>query len=64
MVKMDEKEVNMLYRLVPDLDDPHCKNKTVLHTVNQTSYIMFKINDSAYICESNPYKDDIWYYLS
>ena len=64
MVLMDEKEVNMLYRLIPSLDDPYYKNKTVLYTFNQTSYIMFKINDSAYICESNPYKDDIWYYLN
>ena len=64
MVKMDEKEVNMLYRLIPNLDDPYYTSKTVLHTVDQTSYIMFKIHNSAYICESNPFLDDVWYYLS
>ena len=64
MVKMDEKEVNMLYRLIPNLDDPYFKGKEVLYTSNKTTYIMFKIHESAYICESNPYNDDVWYFLS
>ena len=63
MVKMDEKEVNMLYRLVPDLDEPYYNEKEVLHNIGETSYIKFTINNECYICKSNPYRDDEWYYL-
>ena len=63
MELMISKEVDMLYRLVPGLDDPYYEGKEVLHTIGETSYIKFTIHDEVYICKSNPYVDDVWFHL-
>ena len=39
MELMISKEVDMLYQLIPGLDDPYYEGKEVLHTIGETSYI-------------------------
>ena len=63
MILMSKREVDMLYKLVPGLDDPYYKGKELLYTVGETSYIKVTVYDECYICQSNPYLDDVWYHM-
>ena len=64
MLKMNEKEVNMLYKLVPQLDDPYFQGKKLICTVGENAYFHFNINGIMYLCKSNPNLDDEWYFLN